>query len=202
LEIDERYWLWAGLLSEAEASNLMIQRVEGEIYQRRKSNLLHALNQSTDFNNILYSDLNMVLLSDMLRKVDLMSMSCGLEVRTPFLDHKLVNFAFQLPAEYKINEFSTKRILRDIARDHLPEELISKPKQGFEVPLWSWLNHELHDLVYEDLLSTEFLQEQNLFNVSYVSQLKKKLKSKNPADVQANIWALVVFNHWWKRYIA
>ncbi len=202
LDISERYWLWAGLMNEADAANLTIKKVEGEVYSRRKSNLLQALNQSNDFNNILYTDLNMVLLGDMLRKVDLMSMSCGLEVRTPFLDHQIVDFAFSLPVEYKISEFSTKRILREAAKPFLPEELYNKPKHGFEVPLWSWLNNELHDLVHEQLLSQEFLQEQNLFNVTYVSQLKNKLKSKNPADVQANIWALVVFNHWWKRYIA
>jgi len=202
LSISDRYWLWAGLLNEADAANLIIQKADGEVYSRRKSNLLKSLQQSNDFNNILFTDLNMVLLGDMLRKVDLMSMSCSLEVRTPFLDHKLVDFAFSLPSEYKISEFSTKRILRDAARPFLPEELYNKPKHGFEVPLWSWLNNELHDLVFNDLLSQEFLQEQNLFNVSYVSQLKNKLKSKNPADVQANIWALVVFNQWWKRYIA
>lgn len=202
LSIKDRYWLWAGLMNEADAANLVIKRNEGEIYSKRKSNLLSALEQSTDFNNILYSDLKMVLQGDMLRKVDLMSMSCGLEVRTPFLDHKVVDFAFGLPSEYKISEFSTKKILREAARPLLPDELYNKPKQGFEVPLWSWLNNELEDLVFNDLLSSEFLQEQNLFNVSYVSQLKTKLKSSKPADVQANIWALVVFNHWWKRYIA
>lgn len=202
LNIQDRYWLWAGLLSEAEAANLLLKKIDGEVYSRRKENLLQAMNQSSDFNNLLVTDLNMVLLSDMLRKVDLMSMSCGLEVRTPFLDHKLVDFAFKLPAEFKISDFSTKRILRDAARPFLPDELYNKPKHGFEVPLWSWLNNELHDLVYNDLLSQDFLQEQNLFNVSYVSHLKNNLRSKNPADVQANIWALVVFNHWWKRYIA
>ncbi len=202
LSIPERYWLWAGLQNEANAANLMIKQLEGDVYRRRKYNLLHALMQSDDFNNVLYTDLNMVLLSDMLRKVDLMSMSCSLEVRTPFLDHKMVDFAFQLPSTYKISEFSTKRILRDAARPFLPEALYSKPKQGFEVPLWSWLNNELKELVFDDLLSTEFLQEQNLFNVSYVNFLKDRLQSNRPADVQANIWALVVFNHWWKRYIA
>lgn len=202
LSIPDRYWLWAGLMHEADAANLMIKKADGEVYQRRKHNLIQHLMHSEDFNNILYTDLNLVLLSDMLRKVDLMSMSCSLEVRTPFLDHKMVDFAFSLPSNYKITEFSTKRILRDAARPFLPEELIQKKKHGFEVPLWSWLNNELKDLVFNDLLSTEFLQEQNLFNVSYVNHLKDRLQSNNPADVQANIWALVVFNHWWKRYIA
>lgn len=201
LSIPDRYWLWAGLLNEAEAANLMLNKADGEVYARRKHNLIHPLLQSDDFNNILLTDLQMVLCGDMLRKVDLMSMSCGLEVRTPFLDHKVVDFAFKIPSSYKISEFSTKRILRDAARDFLPEELYNKPKQGFEVPLWSWLNNELKELVFDDLLSTDFLQEQNLFNISYVNHLKQKLQSKNPADVQANVWALVVFNHWWKRYI-
>lgn len=202
LSIPERYWLWAGLQNEADAANLLIKPLEGDVYQRRKHNLINNLMQSDDFNNILFTDLNMVLLGDMLRKVDLMSMACSLEVRTPFLDHKMVDFAFQLPSTYKISEFSTKRILRDAARPFLPEALYNKPKQGFEVPLWSWLNTDLKELVFDDLLSTEFLMEQNIFNVSYVNHLKSRLQSNRPADVQANIWALVVFNHWWKRYIA
>jgi len=202
LSIPDRYWLWAGLQNEADAANLMTSKLKGDVYQRRKHNLINPLMQSEDFNNILYTDLNMVLLGDMLRKVDLMSMACSLEVRTPFLDHNVVNFAFELPSAYKITEFSTKRILRDAAKDFLPPSLYDKPKQGFEVPLWSWLNGELRELVFDDLLSVEFLQEQNIFNVSYVNLLKDRLQSKQPADVQANIWALVVFNHWWKRYIA
>jgi asparagine synthase (glutamine-hydrolysing) len=137
----------------------------------------------------------------MLRKVDLMSMGNSLEVRTPFLDHRLVNFSFSLNSDYKINKNMKKRIVQDAARSLLPEEIYNRPKQGFEVPLLPWFKNELHELIHHDLLSDSFIKEQNLFNPSYVSGLKEKLNSSSPGDVQGNIWALIVFNSWWKRYI-
>ncbi|MBL4709489.1 MAG: asparagine synthase (glutamine-hydrolyzing) [Flavobacteriales bacterium] len=198
---DERYWLWASLLNEAEAANLMIKSPQEGNYLRRKKELLSTIAKGSDFNDVLYTDMKLVLQSDMLRKVDLMSMANGLEVRTPFLDHELVNFAFNLPAEYKINSQMKKRLVQDAARPLLPEKLYNRPKKGFEVPLHAWLCNELQELIEEDLLSDDFIREQNLFNAAYVSELKKKLKSPDPEDAPANIWALLVFNSWWKKYI-
>lgn len=198
---EERYWLWASLLNEAEAANLMIKKPQQGNYLRRKKELLNTIEKGTDFNDVLYTDMKLVLQSDMLRKVDLMSMANGLEVRTPFLDHELVNFAFSLPADYKINSQMKKRLVQDASRLLLPEKLYNRPKKGFEVPLQAWMCNELQDLIEEDLLSDDFIREQNLFNAAYVSELKKKLKSPDPEDAPANIWALLVFNSWWKKYI-
>lgn len=199
---DERYWLWAGLMSEPEAANLMSKNANAEIYSKRKEQLLHQIKLGSSFNDVLYTDMKVVLQSDMLRKVDLMSMANGLEVRTPFLDHELVNFAFQLDANFKINSEMKKRIVQDAARPLLPIELYNRPKKGFEVPLQMWMRNELSDLIENDLLSDTFIKAQNLFNVEYVRKLKHKLNSNNPDDSQANIWALLVFNSWWKRYLA
>jgi len=201
LSTSERYWLWAGLMNEADASNLMLKKASPDIYLKRKEQLLSLLQNSTDFNDVLFTDVKMVLQSDMLRKVDLMSMANGLEVRTPFLDHRLVNFSFSLTSKYKINGEMKKRIVQDAARKLLPEKLYNRPKQGFEVPLLNWFNKDLYGLIHDDLLSDSFIKNQNLFNPSYVNQLKNQLKSSNPSDSQGNIWALIVFNSWWKRYI-
>ncbi len=201
LKREERYWLWAGLMNEADASNLLSDPIKADVYLKRKNNLIQTIKESEDFNAILLSDVKMVLLSDMLRKVDMMSMANSLEVRTPFLSHKIVDYAFNLPANFKINKDGKKRILTDIAKSYLPEEIYSRPKQGFEVPLLQWFNKELKELIYEDLLSDEFIKNQNIFNLSSVKQLREKLKSKNPIDAQGNVWALIVFNNWWKRYI-
>lgn len=201
LRADERYWLWAGLMQEADASNLMLKNAKPEIYHSRKSQILQLLDQSKDFNDVLATDVRLVLLGDMLKKVDLYSMANSLEVRTPFLDHRLVNFAFSLPANYKIKEGMKKRILQDAARPFLPDSLYNRPKQGFEVPLLPWFKGELHDLIHHDLLSPSFIKEQNLFKLPYIEQLLDQLKSASPGDAPANIWALLVFNQWWKRYI-
>jgi asparagine synthase (glutamine-hydrolysing) len=160
------------------------------------------MHNSTDLNDVLATDLRMVLPSDMLRKVDLMSMRNSLEVRTPFLDHRLVNFAFTLPESYKINEKMGKRIVQDATRHLIPEELYNRPKHGFEVPLLPWFRKELKSLIVDDLLDDNFIKEQNIFNLSYIQHLKTKLFSSNPEDTQANIWAIIVFNSWWKKYIS
>ncbi|MCB0802503.1 MAG: asparagine synthase (glutamine-hydrolyzing) [Flavobacteriales bacterium] len=198
----ERYWLWASLMNEANAANLLIKKAKPEVYLKRKEQHLRLLTNSKDFNDILATDLEIVLRSDMLRKVDLMSMSHGLEVRTPFLDHHLVNFAFTLDASFKINKDMKKRIVQDASRELLPPELYNRPKQGFEVPLLNWFKTDLRDLIENDLLSTQFIKDQNIFNPIAVQDLWAKLNSPNPEDSQATIWALIVFNTWWKRYIA
>tara|TARA_B100001109_G_scaffold255735_1_gene260428 strand:+ start:877 stop:2772 length:1896 start_codon:yes stop_codon:yes gene_type:complete len=201
LSTEERYWLWASLLSEADASNMLLKKANPDIYRTRKNQILSYVTKSKDFNDVLRTDVSLVLQGDMLRKVDQFSMSNSLEVRTPFLDHRLVNFAFSLHSSYKINEKMKKRIIQDAAKELLPMELYNRPKKGFEVPLLPWFQNELKDLIHNDLLSDSFIKEQNLFNPKYVKQLREKLDSNNPGDSQANIWALLVFNKWWKRYI-
>jgi asparagine synthase (glutamine-hydrolysing) len=143
----------------------------------------------------------MVLVNDMLRKVDSMSMGNSLEVRTPFLDHRLVNFAFNLPRAFKINADMKKKILQDAFADELPSEVYNRPKHGFEVPLLKWFRNELKDKIENELLSDSFIQEQGIFNPSAIKELLQKLYSNNPEDSHATIWALIVFNSWWKKYM-
>jgi len=146
--------------------------------------------------------MNLVLAGDMLVKVDLMSMANSLEVRSPFLDYKVVDFAFSLPDSYKINSKLKKRILQDAFRPMLPAEIYNRPKHGFEIPLLDWFRKELWGLINDDLLSKEFVEQQGIFNVKATENLKNKLLSNNPEDTHATIWALIVFQYWWKKYIA
>ncbi|MEM9981973.1 MAG: asparagine synthase-related protein [Bacteroidota bacterium] len=133
-------------------------------------------------------------------KVDMMSMANGLEVRVPFLDHQMVDFAFGLPTNAKINRHMRKRILQDSFKDILPKALYNRPKKGFEVPLLKWLRTELSSLLENDLLQEQFIEEQGIFEVKAIRALKQQLFSKNPADVHARIWGLLVFQYWWKKY--
>lgn len=198
----ERYWLWASFATEAEAWNLLKKELpDKEEFINRKKTLLNNISEKGDINELLYTDMNMVLTNDMLTKVDLMSMACGLEVRVPFLDHQVVNFAFSLPVDSKINSTIKKRIVQDTFRDILPPELYNRPKHGFEVPLLKWFKKELRPLIEKDLLSDDFIQEQGIFDQHEVQLLKKKLFSLDPGDVHARIWGLIVFQSWWKKYM-
>jgi asparagine synthase (glutamine-hydrolysing) len=133
----------------------------------------------------------------MLPKVDMMSMANGLEVRPPFLDHNIIDFAFSLPDKYKITKTISKRILQDTYRHILPEELYNRPKHGFEVPLTNWLRIIINKNDIKDLLSKDFINSQNIFNYEYIRLLIKSLFSTNPGNTAYIIWALLVFQYWW-----
>ena len=191
----ERYWRWAGFTNDAKEESILINT--SAAYVLRKKEILRHI--SSDYNSILLTDMQLVLENDMLVKVDRMSMNQSLEVRVPFLDHKIVDFAFTLPVNYKIDGKERKKILKDAFKSMLPEELINRKKQGFEVPLLSWFRKDLKSLITEELLEENFIREQGIFKPEKIKDLKMELFSVNPNDVLAKIWALIVFQYWYKK---
>jgi asparagine synthase (glutamine-hydrolysing) len=198
----DRYWQWAGFASEEDATKMFSESSLNSIseeYHTRKRDLLVNIPVHESINDILLTDVKLVLANDMLTKVDLMSMANSLEVRVPFLDYRLVDFLFSLPDSYKINGNIQKRILQDTFQDFLPVELYNRPKKGFEVPLLKWFRGEMKSLIMDDLLSEVLIKEQNIFNYRSIQGLKSQLFSSNPGDVHARIWGLIVFQYWWKK---
>jgi asparagine synthase (glutamine-hydrolysing) len=200
----DRYWRWAAYADQADARALLhpdLRTAAGlEDFGPRRENLLRNLPEKETINDILLTDMQLVLSNDMLTKVDLMSMANGLEVRVPFLDYQVVDFLFSLPDSYKINGHIRKRILQDAFRDVLPEVLYNRPKKGFEVPLLKWFRREMKSLITDDLLSEKFVTAQGIFHYPVIHSLKQQLFSNNPGDVHARIWGLLVFQAWWKKY--
>ena len=176
LNAKERYWRWAGFLTEQQALNLLTPEVQSKIDMRafrdQKQNLLCDLEGRERLEDFLATDMKLVLVSDMLVKVDLMSMANSLEVRSPFLDHEVVDFAFSLPTHYKVDKGMKKKIVQDTFRKYLPAELYKRPKQGFEIPLLDWFRKELRSLITDDLLNDRFIDQQRVFNVKAVQNLK------------------------------
>lgn len=203
LSKEERYWRWAGFMNDEDAMNFYNSTYfnannESIFRRRRKPLYTQLLSQSNDFNNYLLADQTMVLPGDMLTKVDLMSMANSLEVRTPFLDYRLVDYVNRLPVHYKIDGKMKKKILQDTFKNLLPQELYNRPKKGFEVPLYNWFNKELKSKIENEWLNDAFIAEQGIFNPEKIKDLKKKIFSKNPGDSAATIWALIVFQYWMK----
>lgn len=200
----ERYWHWATLSTTSNALRLISPERQARIqpveFMARNGTLLQSLTGDYTINDILLTDMQLVLPNDMLVKTDSMSMANGLEIRSPFLDHRVVNFAFTLPGDFKIRRHQRKRILRDAFREMLPPQLYNRPKKGFELPLLKWLRREMRSLITEDLLSKKRIEEENIFNYAEIERLKKKLFSNNPGDAHAHIWALVVFQWWHRKY--
>ncbi len=203
LSAKDRYWRWASFNTAQQVNKLLspaaLQQVDIPLLQNEKESLLSNF-KSDDFNEVLLTDMNLVLLSDMLVKVDMMSMANSLEIRSPFLDYKVVDFAFSLPAAYKIDSSLKKKVLQDAFRPLLPPEIYNRPKHGFEIPLLDWFRKELWGLINDDLLKKSFVEEQGIFDVNEVERLKNKLHSNSPEDSHATIWALIVFQYWWKKY--
>ncbi|MCI5054603.1 MAG: asparagine synthase (glutamine-hydrolyzing) [Flavobacteriales bacterium] len=199
LSVKDRYWLWASIMRENEVNQLLKPSPNQNQLLHIQNELLASL-KSSDFNDFLKTDTNMVLVGDMLRKVDAMSMANSLEVRTPFLDQEVVEFAFSLPTSFKIDHSIKKKILQEAFRQDLPNELFMRPKHGFEVPLLKWFRKELASLL-DELTNKEFILSQNIFNWDYIKYLKAKLHSSNPGDTAAKIWAIIVFQRWWLNYM-
>lgn len=195
----ERYWSWCGY-GDSQYINALIQ---GNFKQGETEELINSLVNHIDntdgINDMLLNDIHLVLPNDMLFKVDSMSMANSLEVRSPFMDYRMVEFAVGLPSEFKVNAKGRKQIVQDAFRDILPEELYNRPKQGFEVPLLAWFRGALNPWIFDDLLNKKFVEQQGIFNFEAIQYLRKELNSSNPGDAVARIWALVVFQSWYKK---
>ena len=201
----ERYWSWALWAQPRDTIDLLhediIDGIDFEAYDQAKACYLKSLGIGNDINDILRTDVDLVLTNDMLVKVDNMSMANGLEVRVPFLDHEIVELAFRLPQQSKIDHSMRKKILQDTFRSILPKELYNRPKHGFEVPLVKWLRTELRSEIQSKYLDPEFIREQKIFSTSGIDQIKTHVLSSRELDANRLVWAIIVFQHWWHRWM-
>jgi len=196
----ERYWRWCSFISEKEAAQMLSKKTDVNEYLKRKESVIKNIIPRGNMNDVFLADMKHVLVNDMNTKADLMSMANSLEMRAPFLDYELVNYVFSLPDNYKVQGNLRKRILQDTFKEVLPPEIYHRPKHGFEVPLLKWFRNELFSLINDDLLNDDFIAGQNIFRISETKKLKTRLQSNNPGDVHAQIWGLIVFQYWWKKY--
>jgi len=148
---------------------------------------------------MLWVDLMTSLPEDMLTKVDRMSMAASLEVRSPLLDHKLIEFMATVPTRLKLKGLTTKYILKKSVEHLLPKEIIHRKKQGFAAPIASWLKHELRPQVGDYLLS-ENSQSRNYFDQEYIKRLINDHQNGR-SDFSRQIWALLNFEVWHRTFL-
>ncbi|MCJ8165797.1 asparagine synthase (glutamine-hydrolyzing) [Pontibacter sp. E15-1] len=201
-----RYWFWATWQQETDALALLAPQhrasAQSRLCRARKNRLLDCVDKNFyNINNVLCADWQLVLANDMLPKIDLMGMANGLEIRSPYLDHRLVKFAFSLPGTSKIDGKQQKKLMRDTFQELLPPALHGRPKQGFEIPLRSFLQTEGKCLVNE-LLSDRYVAAQGIFDVQHTQRIRRQLYAENAAPVESTAWTLLVFQHWWQRYMS
>lgn len=147
-----------------------------------------------------YTDIRSYLLDDLLVKVDRMSMAHGLEVRSPLLDQRLVEFAVRLPPTAKLRGWETKAIFRDTIRPYLPPTTIRKRKQGFGAPIREWLRNGLAEIVGDYLNPAHGHLPQELFHAATVQRILEQ-HQRGDVDHSKLIWLLLNYATWHDLYI-
>lgn len=151
------------------------------------------------FEKISLFDIQNYLANDLLHKVDIASMSAGLELRVPMLDHRLVEFAINLPLEYKIKGGEQKYLLKKLLSNYLPQELVYRQKWGFPAPIGDWLLNDLSYLI-DKYLNKQIIEQIGLFNYHYIEKLVAEFK--NGANYHfKRVWALIFFNMWYQKWM-
>ncbi len=150
-----------------------------------------------DIAQMQYLDFNTWLSGDILTKADRMTMAHSLELRVPFLDHHLVEFAATIPHHLKISEGMTKYILRKASQDWLPPEVTTRPKRGFPVPTREWMKKDwLSDV--REMLSSDLASQ--YINKKYTLQLLDEHVA-GKRDNSRRLWATLVFQVWYGVFI-
>jgi asparagine synthase (glutamine-hydrolysing) len=172
-------------------SEVRLQEIFGGYFKRTE--------KASPLDRMLYVDAKVWLPDDLLIKADKMTMANGLELRVPFLDHKLVEFAATLPNASKTHGKGGKTLLRDAMRGVLPDAIIDRPKKGFPIPIGSWLRTSLRQFTRDHLLARNSACSQYVDRDETARLVQEHEQGR--ADRSQEIWTLLVFEFWHRHFI-
>lgn len=183
--------LYLGLVSHWQPDDVVLNAYEPENYLNKNSAHSKKLDS---VQSMMLIDAMTYLPDDILVKVDRAAMGASLETRTPFLDHRVVEFAWQLPQHLKLRDGVGKWALRQVLYRHVPINLIERPKMGFGVPIDSWLRGPLRDWA-EELLDEKKISQQGYFNPTAI-QKKWQEHLTGKRNWQHHLWDVLMFQAW------
>lgn len=209
-----KYWDWINLPLESRyqsISNDVTASIKRKMYRSNElveahknnsqyfSTRFEKMDQGSNLRKMTYVDIKTWLPDDLLVKADKMTMAASLELRVPFLDHKLLEFSTALPDQYRLNQNEGKYLLKKFAEKLLPEEIIYRKKKGFPVPIASWFRGKLYDRTREILLD-ELSLSRGYFHSEYIENLLARHKS-GKEDLSRRIFTLLNIELWHRKYI-
>ena len=200
---ERRYARWIILLDNLEKERLCTPEFRARMAGIDSLVLLeqaYAAADSPDFvERTQFVDVHTYLPDDLLVKVDVATMTHSLEGRSPFLDHEVAEFAARLPPEYKLRGRTSKYILKRAMRNHLPDSILHRDKQGFAMPVGRWFRHELRPVAYDVLLDPRTLQRGILEGSAVHALLDEHVSGQ--VNHGYRIWELVFLELWFRTYV-
>jgi asparagine synthase (glutamine-hydrolysing) len=198
-----RHQIWFGMFAPDELDRLFSPGFDcGTAPSRQILFPLDRVCEGAIFEDALaevtYLDFRLYLEDNLLVKIDRAGMACSLELRTPYLDHRLIEFAFGLPAALKVPTFQLKYLLKKTVSKWLPHQIVYRQKRGFSVPVAEWMREELRPLL-DETLGEEKLKRNGMFNVVFVRQLLGQHWARQ-ADHRRLLWPLFCFQLWYDRW--
>jgi asparagine synthase (glutamine-hydrolysing) len=198
-----RHHVWFGSFTPDEQEQLLTPAArgasDGDIYREARRLLAEDCDADNTVERMQSLDTRLYLAEDILTKVDRASMAVSLEVRAPFLDPRVAEYAASLPVNYKLRGRTTKYILKRAVSDLLPPFVTRRGKKGFGVPVAEWLKGRLRPLA-RDLLSPARIRKAGLFNADYVQRLQDE-HERGAANHRKLLWTLLMFELWHESFI-
>lgn len=193
MEPGKAHLYWNGTFSDLEKAHLFRYADSTPL-----AGVLRDLRPGRDLGRFLEFDQRYYLADDILYKVDRISMAHSLEVRPPFLDDRIVEFANSLPDDYRLRGSESKFLLRRLMQDKLPHSVLHRPKMGFDIPIHEWFRGVLRPLLLETL-NQETVTASGLFHWPYVSRLLEDHLQRR-ANYGYHLWGLLTLFIWMKRW--
>lgn len=189
---DASHCFWNGTFSEAEKHRV------AQLPPYRSIEDLYDGISTRGLNRYLEFDTRYYLADDILYKSDRMSMARSLELRVPFLDHRIMEFAASLPAGFKMHGPKLKHVLRELMRGKLPAVVLQRGKQGLDIPTHDWFRSSLRPLLL-DTVTPDALRSTGIFSVSAVMRLIDRHLNERE-DVGFHLWGLMILLLWANRW--